>query len=69
VLEHEPEVAAAPGDRLIRTNDAMRDAGDGSLAGASSARHVEVDAQRQEKAALRWRCDLCFELDELHRLS
>jgi hypothetical protein len=61
-----PKVAAAPGHRLVWANDAMRDAGDGSFTSGCSARHVEVDAEGQKKAALRRRCDLGFELDELH---
>jgi hypothetical protein len=66
VREHEAEVAATPRNGLIQPDDAMRNAGDGAFACRRGAIHVEVDAERQKKAALGRRCDLCFELDELH---
>ena len=66
VCEHEAEVTTAPGDGLIQPNDAVCNASDGALACESGARHVKIDAERQKKAALRRRCNLCFEFDVLH---
>ena len=59
-LEHQAEVTSAPGDGLVRSDDATRHAGDGADACRRSHGHFEIDAERQKKAALGRRCDLCF---------
>ena len=60
------EVARAEGDGLIRADDAAGDACDGFFAGVRGAGFVQVDAEGQKKAALDWRCDLCYKVDLLH---
>ena len=37
-----------------------------SLPSLRGTRHVQIDTQGQEKAALRWRYNLCFNSDDLH---
>jgi hypothetical protein len=65
VGEQEAEVAAAPGDGFAGTDEAMRDACYSALASRCGARHVEIEVEGQEKAAVGRGCDVGFELDEL----
>jgi len=66
VREHEAEVPTLPCHSLVWANEAVGDASDRALVGLGGAFFVEVNIQGQKKAALRWRCNLCFELDKLH---
>jgi len=66
VPQHEPEVPSSPCDGFIRTNETVSDSRDGLLTCRLRTRHVQIDAQRQKKAALRRRRNPCFKLDDLH---
>jgi len=68
VREHKAEVATLPGDRFIRADEAVGDAGDGSLAGLCGALFVEVDVEGEQEAAVGWGGDAGLDLDGLHGL-